>query len=523
MARNGVLTALGMFTPLDAERDPSFRRDVYRRARIGMIASGLLALVGPLAVLLAQLVLHMWRFTTTLDGSAQTVAIWIPLTAIAVALMLLWLGFTSWGPRHGRLITGVVVIIMTLVVPLDFIAAGQHHPSKWGIQALVLLIAVGTMPYRGWHMLILGFAVTVTSGLEALIVPGLFGHNPLDIIPELPVYMGILTLICAGISALVYQARYRHHIAHDEEQAMQEKIVESERKYRSLFENSADGIFVYSDDKGGFVMVNRVVEEVTGYSAGELAQMHFSQIIHPEDRERVVQIHAARLKGEHAPTRYTLKLQRKGEAEPVICDMTIHSADDPRHTTGSIRDVTAQIKMEEENAQLAKLPETNPFPVLRYDYEGRLEYMNPAARRFPREIGHPEVEIFDILPDGLPEQIKRLIDTDTTILDSRHDALDRTFLVTYRPMSESRKIFIWMVDVTERIRAEEKIRAYATQLEEANRDLREMQTQLVQSEKMAALGNLVAGVAHEINTPVGSIHANADVSRRALEIIRNAH
>jgi signal transduction histidine kinase len=47
-------------------------------------------------------------------------------------------------------------------------------------------------------------------------------------------------------------------------------------------------------------------------------------------------------------------------------------------------------------------------------------------------------------------------------------------------------------------------------------ELREAQAQLVQSEKMAALGGLVAGVAHEINTPLGAVASTIDLVARAL-------
>ena len=66
------------------------------------------------------------------------------------------------------------------------------------------------------------------------------------------------------------------------------------------------------------------------------------------------------------------------------------------------------------------------------------------------------------------------------------------------------------------IMLESKVRERTHALQESNEDLKRTQTQLVNAEKMASLGQLTAGIAHEINNPINFITSNVEPLRRNI-------
>jgi PAS domain S-box-containing protein len=139
-----------------------------------------------------------------------------------------------------------------------------------------------------------------------------------------------------------------------ERKHVEEALRESEEKYRFVVDNANEAIFIAQD--GVVKFPNPKTEDLTGYSAEELAKVPFVDLIHPEDRDMVIDMHQRRLAGEELPATYSFRIiDREGEELWVQLNTVLITWVGRPATLNFIREITQQKKLEAQLQQAVKM------------------------------------------------------------------------------------------------------------------------------------------------------------------------
>ena len=334
-----------------------------------------------------------------------------------------------------------------------------------------------------------------------------------------------------------------------EHKKAEKAIQESEQKYRDIFENATEGIFQISPE-GKFININPALARMFGFETPD-EMLSFDDaglpLIRKEDGIRIQK----KLMQEGKVDNFEIQARTK---KRTLIWFSIHSraVKDAEgrmlYAEGSALDITERKKSLEAIKQ-SEMKYKGLFDhaneAILLIQESRFVDCNSRAPVFfgcgaDEIIGeHPHVFMPPFQANG-KESKRELVHYIMEAVSGRPQIAELKFMrkdgsIVEGEVSLSRLmlgddlfILVLVRDITPRKKAEETLRNVLSELESKNAeleqaydDLKVSQQNFIQQEKMASIGQLAAGVAHEINNPVGFVMSNINSMGKYVERLTN--
>ena len=163
---------------------------------------------------------------------------------------------------------------------------------------------------------------------------------------------------------------------------MEEELVKSEQKYRSLIDKATDGIIITQN--GYLKFVNDAFCKLTQYSEEELIDKPYLDFVVSEDHDKMKSYHSRRMEGEDFQVMYRSKIYKK-DGSILEVELNARTSEYNGQPAAFIimRDITNRLRMEEALAKseqkYRQLAEMLPQTIYELDLQGNITYMNQSG------------------------------------------------------------------------------------------------------------------------------------------------
>jgi len=244
-----------------------------------------------------------------------------------------------------------------------------------------------------------------------------------------------------------------------ERRRIEQTLKASEQKYRKLFEEAMDAIFVADAETGILIDCNRAATALTGKAKSELIGMH-QRFLHPPEESagkfsKTFKQHRTSKEGVALENQIITK---NGEIRDVTIKANLFEVNGKKMLRGVFRDITESKKFSEKNRLQARLLNAVGQAIIATDLKGKITYWNRAAEQL---YGWQEAEVLgrnivDITPAETSKEqttdiMNRLIAGEHwsgEFIAKRRDGAIFVAIVTNSPITDDKGEIIGVIGVS---------------------------------------------------------------------------